>query len=67
MKKNLILLSALLLLLPTAALSKVGRGCHGGHGSHGCHGGHGSIRTFDRYLNTSSFIDLDDCCLDQNV
>lgn len=42
MKKSLILLSALLLLLPTAALAKGGHGGHGGHGSHGGHSSHGS-------------------------
>ena len=42
MKKSLILLSALLLLLPTAALAKGDHGGHGGHSSHGSHGSHGS-------------------------
>ena len=41
MKKSLILLAAVLLFLPTAALAKGGHGDHGGHGSHGGHGGHG--------------------------
>ena len=42
MKKSLILLSAVLLLLPTAALAKGGHGGHGGHSSHGSHGSKGS-------------------------
>lgn len=42
MKKSLILLSAVLLLLPTTALAKGGHGGHGGHSSHGSHGSKGS-------------------------